>query len=241
VKSARPLSTQRNRLLASLPQSDRALLDPHLKEGSLTARALVQESQDDIHQVLFPHSGMISIMAVTDDGEAIETAVVGFEGALGALAGLGMRRALGRAVVQISGSGARISVSQLQKAARESDRIRDMILRSNEALMIQAHQAAVCGALHGVEARLARWLLQAQDRTGDSAIELIQEFLAQVLGVRRTTINLAIRTLQEAGLIHYRRGEIEIRDRSGLMNQSCSCYRIVRRQLDQIVPANNKS
>jgi CRP-like cAMP-binding protein len=181
---------------------------------------------------------MISILAVTDDGEAIETAVVGSEGALGALAGLGVRRAFGRALVQIPGNAARISVSQLQKAARESDRIRDMILRSNEALMIQAQQTAVCGALHRVEARLARWLLQAQDCTGSSTIELIQEFLAQVLGVRRTTINLAVRTLQEAGLIRYRRGEVEIRDRSGLMNQSCSCYRIVRRQLDRIIPSS---
>jgi CRP-like cAMP-binding protein len=221
--------------LASLPPADLALLDPHLKHGALIARTLLHESQDDVHQVVFPHSGMISILAVTDDGEAIETAVIGSEGALGALAGLGVRRAFGRAMVQIPGSAARISVSQLQKAARESDRIRDMILRSSEALMIQAHQAAVCGALHGVEARLARWLLQAQDRTGSSSIELIQEFLAQVLGVRRTTVNLAVRTLQDAGLIRYRRGEVEIRDRSGLMNQSCSCYRIVRRQLDRIV------
>jgi CRP-like cAMP-binding protein len=224
--------------LASLPQSDLALLEPHLKEGILAVRALLHESQDDIHQVVFPHSGMISILAVTDDGEGIETAVVGSEGALGALAGLGVRRAFGRALVQIPGSAARISVSQLQKAARESERIRDMILRSNEALMIQTQQTAVCSALHGVEERLARWLLQACDRTGGSAIELIQEFLAQVLGVRRTTVNLAVRTLQEAGLIRYRRGEVEILDRSGLMNQSCSCYRIVRRQLDRIVPSS---
>jgi CRP-like cAMP-binding protein len=236
VNPARPVSTQRNRLLASLPQPDLALLDPHLKDGALAVRAVLHETQDDIHQVVFPHSGMISILAITDDGETIETAVVGSEGALGALAGLGIRRAFGRALVQIPGSAARISASQLQRAARESDRVRDMILRGHEALMIQAQQTAVCGALHGVEARLARWLLQAQDRTGSSTIELIQEFLAQVLGVRRTTVNLAVRTLQDAGLIRYRRGEIEIRDRSGLMNQSCSCYRIVRRQLDRIVP-----
>jgi CRP-like cAMP-binding protein len=196
VNPARPVATQRNRLLASLPQSDRALLDPHLKETTFAARTVLHDAQDDIQQVLFPHSGMISILAVTDDGEAIETAVIGSEGALGALAGLGVRSALGRAVVQIP---------------------------------------AVCGALHSVEARLARWLLQAHDRTGDSAIELIQEFLAQVLGVRRTTVNLAVRTLQEAGLIQYRRGKVEIRDRSGLLNQSCACYRIVRRQLERVM------
>jgi CRP-like cAMP-binding protein len=233
VTSVRPVAIHSNRLLASLAQRDRALLDPHLKEVTLRVRDVLYESQDDIQQAYFPHHAMISILTVTDDGESIETAAIGPEGAVGALAGLGMRRVFGRAVVQIAGSASRISATQLQLAARESDRIRDMILRSNEALTIQAQQTAACGALHDVEARLARWLLQAQDRSGSGAFQLIQEFLAQVLGVRRTTINLAVRALQGAGLIRYRRGQIEILDRSGLMNQSCSCYRIVRRQLDQ--------
>jgi CRP-like cAMP-binding protein len=217
VSPVRPVATHHNRL----------------KEVTLHARDVLYETQDDIQQVHFPHRGMISILVVTDDGEAIETAAIGPEGAVGAIAGLGMRRAFGRAVVQIAGSAARISVAQLQLAARNSDRIRDMILRSNEAMTMQAQQTAACGALHGVEARLARWLLQAQDRSGSGAIQLIQEFLAQVLGVQRTTINLAVRTLQDAGLIRYRRGQIEILDRDGLMNQSCSCYGIIQRQLDQ--------
>ena len=153
------------------------MLAPHLKDVTLRAREVLYEMQDEILQVHFPHSGMISIFAVIDDGEAIETASIGSEGALGAFAALGIKRAIGRAVVQIAGEASRISVSHLQKAARDSERIRDMILRSSEALAVQTQQSAACGALHGVECRLARWLLQAHDRSGDP-IHLIQEMLA---------------------------------------------------------------
>ncbi len=227
---------RRNRLLAALPAADFALVAPHLKELPLVARDLLHETQDEIEYVYFPNSGMVSLFAVTDDGEAIETAAIGAEGAIGAEAGLGMRCAYSRALVQVPGTAVRIAAPHLQRAAAESERIRDMIVRSIETLLMQAQQMAVCGALHGVEARLARWLLQTQDRTGSDTIPLIQEFLAQVLGVRRTTINLAIRTLHEGSLVRYRRGRIEIVDRNGLKAESCSCYQVVRRQMERIVP-----
>jgi CRP-like cAMP-binding protein len=234
VNVVRPDLIRRNRLLAALPAADLALLTPHLKEVPLAARELLHETQDEIEHVYFPHSGMVSLFAVTDDGEAIETASIGAEGAVGASASLGIRRAYCRALVQVPGIASRIPVSHLQRAAAEGERIRDMLMRTHEILLMQAQQTAVCSALHGVEARLARWLLQTQDRTGSSAIPLIQEFLAQVLGVRRTTINLVIRTLHEAGLVRYRRGQIEIADRNGLRTESCNCYHVIRRQMEQI-------
>jgi CRP-like cAMP-binding protein len=147
-----------------------------------------------------------------------------------------MRRASCRAIVQVPGTASRIAASQLQKAVSESRGIREIIMRHQEALLVQAQQTAACSGLHGVEARLARWLLQTQDRTGNSTIPLIQEFLAQVLGVRRTTINLVVRTLHQAGLIRYRRGQIEILDRNGLKQESCACYQVIRRQVDQVLP-----
>jgi len=222
--------------LAALAPADLALLTPHFREVELTARELLHETQDEIEHVHFLHSGMVSLLTLTDDGEAIETAAVGAEGAVGAVAGLGMRRAFSRAVVQVPGIASRITASQFQKAVTDSNGLRDLIVRHQEALLMQAQQTAACSALHGVEARLARWLLQTQDRTGNSAIPLIQEFLAQVLGVRRTTINLVVRTLHQAGLIRYRRGQIEILDRAGLKNESCACYQLIRRQVDQILP-----
>jgi CRP-like cAMP-binding protein len=224
-----------NRLLNALPERDRALLLPHLKDVPLRAREVVFEAQDEIRQVLFPSRGMISVFAVADDGDAIETASVGSEGAVGAIAALGIRSASGRAMVQISGEAKRIAVAQLQKAAGMSERIRDMILRSHEAITVQAQQSAACAALHDVEARLARWLLQAHDRSEGDNILLIQDYLAQALGVRRTTINLVIGSLQDAGLLRYRRGQIDLIDRNGLMARSCACYGIVRRQVDGVL------
>ena len=236
MNTVRPAPHRRNRLLAALPPADFSLLSPHLKEVTLAPRELLHETQDEIAQVYFPHSGMVSLLTLTDDGEAIETAAIGAEGAIGATAGLGIRRAFSRAVVQVPGSASRIATAQFQKAVNDSDRMRDLIVHYNEALLMQAQQTAACSALHGVEARLARWLLQTQDRTGSDTIPLIQEFLAQVLGVRRTTINLVVRTLHEASLIRYRRGQIEILDRNGLKNEACSCYQVIRRQFDQILP-----
>jgi CRP-like cAMP-binding protein len=226
----------RNRLLAALSPADFSLLDPHLREVPLNPRELLHEAQDEIEQVYFPHSGMVSLMTTTDDGETIETAAIGREGAVGAAAGLGLRRAFSRALVQVPGSASRIAVPQLQRLLDQSPRLRDLIVRHNEALLVQAQQTAACSALHGVEARLARWLLQTRDRTNSDRIPLIQEFLAQVLGVRRTTINLVVRTLHEAALIRYRRGQIEILDRNGLQREACTCYHVIRRQLDQILP-----
>jgi CRP-like cAMP-binding protein len=226
-------------LLSVLPQADLALLAPHLKEVALAPREVLHEAQDEIAYVYFPHSGMVSLLAVTDDGEAIETAAIGPEGVLGASVGLGIKRAFGRAVVQVPGEASRIAAAQFQRTVNESSRLREAISRYSEALLMQAQQTAACSALHGVEARLARWLLQTRDRTGSDAIPLIQEFLAQVLGVRRTTINLVVRTLQEAGLIRYRRGQIEILDRQGLKGESCACYQIIRRQIEQILPGGS--
>jgi CRP-like cAMP-binding protein len=227
---------RRNLVLAELPTADLAILAPHLKDVPLNARDVLHEAQDDIEYVYFPHSGMVSLLAITDDGETIETAAVGQESAVGAFAGLGIRRAFVRAVVQVPGSAARIAASTLQKAAQDNPRIRDMIARTQEGLLVQAQQSAVCGALHGVEARLARWLLQTQDRARSNTIPLIQEFLAQVLGVRRTTVNLVVRILNRAGLVRYRRGQIEIINREGLEAACCPCYRIIQRQLEQLTP-----
>ena len=219
-------------MLAALPPADLALLAPHLKEVALGPRELLQEIQDEIAQVYFPHTGMVSLLAVTDEGGAIETAAVGHEGAVGAIAGLGIKRASCRAVVQMPGSASRIAAASFQKVAAESPRIRDLIVRHNETLLAQTQQTAACNALHDVEARLARWLLQAQDHTGSDTIALIQEFLAQVLGVRRTTINLVLGTLHRAGLIRHRRGQIQIVDRNGMKTRSCGCYLATRRQID---------
>src|SRR5262249_57237435 len=169
-------------------------------------------------------------------GDAIEIATIGYEGAVGSFAGLGSRRAHTRAVVQVRGSASRIAASRFRKVAEDSEAVCRLILRYGEMLLIQVQQTAACNALHPVEARLSRWLLQARDRLESNTINLTHEFLSQMLGVRRTTVTVVAHTLQEAGLIRYHRGLIEIIDQPGLEARACECYAAIRPQIGQITP-----
>jgi CRP-like cAMP-binding protein len=232
-----PLSVSRNRLLAALRPSERALLEPFLKEVPLSQGQILQEQGDDIEQIYFPHPGMISLVAVMNNGgKIIETATVGREGAVGAMAGFGPRHAFRRAIVQVAGTAVKIPTAQFREAVKGSEALRSILVRYNEVLLAQVQQAAACNAFHEAEPRLARWLLQTRDRIDTDTIPLTQEFLAQMLGVRRTTVTIIAHALQERGLLRYRRGQIEITDRQGLERVSCECYETVRKQIDEYFP-----
>jgi len=233
--------SRRNRLLASLPNEDLTLLRPHLKEVLLEQGAILQEQGEPIEDVYFPSEGIISVLSIMRQGDAIETATVGREGALGSLAGLGPRRSHTRAVVQVSGAAWRIPAALFRRQAERSQAIRDIIVRHGEMLLIQVQHTAACNALHGVEERLSRWLLQARDRVDGNVIRLTHEFLSQMLGVRRPTVTVVARILQEAGLIRYHRGHIEIVDRPGLEARACECYRAIRHDVDAVAPVATKS
>ncbi|HMI97517.1 MAG TPA: Crp/Fnr family transcriptional regulator [Micropepsaceae bacterium] len=224
-----------NQLLTSLLASDYSLLRPHLKEVRLEQGSVLQDHGERIQYVYFPVSGMISLLSVMRDGKGVETVVVGREGALGAHCAFGIWHAYSRAVVQISGRAVRIAGAQFQKAVRESERMGDLFLRYRELRLAQTQQAAACNALHGAESRLSRWLLQTSDVIGADMVPLTQEFLSQMLGVRRTTVTAIARTLQETGMIHYTRGRIEISDREKLEKSACECYEVLRRQPAQIL------
>jgi CRP-like cAMP-binding protein len=234
---ARPAgSARRNRLLAVLSPADRSLLEPHFETVAFRLGVILQEAGQAIEQVYFPHTGMISLLAVMSDGGAIETATVGDEGVVGAMAGFGTRLGFTRAVVQASAIMSRISSRQFRKAIRASASLQRLMVSYNEVLLAQVQQTAACNALHTMESRLARWLLQTQDRVGADALPLTQEFLSQMLGVRRTTVTLVARQLETAGVIRHRRGRIEVVDRKGLEEVACECYAIVRSQLAAALP-----
>ena len=225
---------RRNLLLAALPAADLALLAPQLKDVVLEQGAVLQEQGEPIDQVYFPHDGIISLLAVMRQGDAIETATIGYEGAVGSFAGLGQRRSHTRAVVQVAGAATRIAAPHFRKAVQDSDAVCRIVVRYGEMLLIQVQQTAACNALHAVEARLSRWLLQARDRLDSNTIKLTHEFLSQMLGVRRTTVTVVANVLQQAGLIRYHRGQIEIVDRQGLEARACECYEAIRQQIDQV-------
>jgi len=221
-------SSGRNRLLTALAPADFSLLASKLKNISLSQGELLQEAGEPIKHVYFPQSGMISLLTVMQNGSAVETATVGREGAMGAMSGLGSRIAPYRAVVRIEGAASRIAAAPFEAAVNGSASIKELIVRYSDFLMMMIQQSAGCSALHSLEKRLCRWLLQAQDRNDGIRLPVTQELLSQLLGVRRTTLTITARNLQTAGLIRYRRGLIEIVDRGGLEAKACECYDLIR-------------
>jgi CRP-like cAMP-binding protein len=217
-----------NRFLATLPPHDFSLLAPHLRTIPLERGVMLHDVGEEIEHVYFPHSGMVSMVAVMQSGATVETATIGRAGVIGACAGLGARSTIARAIVQLPGTAAWISTSQFHAAAAQSQALRDLIVRYNDVLLAQVQQSVACNALHGLEARLCRWLLQTHDCVDGNVIPLTQELLGQTLGVRRTTVTIAARRLQSAGLIRYRRGHIQILDRAALEDSACECYAVIR-------------
>ena len=213
-----------NKLLASLPRSQFNLLVPHLSTTTLAQGTVVFETGDEVDQVYFPHNGMFSLLAVMRDGKAIETATVGREGVVGAMAGLGLYKSLVRAVVQLPLTATKIASPHFRKVIASSEALRDLGIHYNEVLLTQARVTAACNALHPVEARFCRWLLQSADRAGSDTVTLTQELLAEMLGVRRTSVTEVAGKMQNEGVITYSRGVIKILDRDGLEQLSCECY-----------------
>jgi CRP-like cAMP-binding protein len=224
-----------NRLLASLPRAEYERLAPALKPVVLKHGFVITEPNDEVEQVYFPYTGMISLLAVMTDGAGIETATVGNEGAVGILAGLGPYSVEGRAVVQLPGTGAQIKATAFRKIVADSPQLRDLILRYTQVLIAQVETTAACNALHPVEARLCRWILQARDRAEGDKIALTQELLSQMLGVRRTTVSVVASKLQDAGMIRYRRGFIEVLDMDQLKQNSCECYDNIRKKAARLM------
>lgn len=233
-----PLPILMNRFLSALPADDKAFLAPHLSQVELEKGRLLYDPGDLIDQVYFPADCVISLMTLMQNGAAIESATIGREGALGLMAAVGPRQSLSRAIVQTPGGAFRIAAQGLHEAWNRSPSLRDMVDRHNEALFGHAIQSAACNALHPVEARFCRWLLSYQDRIDNNTVSLTQEFLADMLGVQRTTVTAVARTLQDKALIRYRRGVVDILDREGLKVLACECYGTVRRGYERLLPAS---
>jgi CRP-like cAMP-binding protein len=232
----RPNPALQNRLLASLPAEDQALLAPHLATVELERGRLLYDPGDRIDIVYFPHDGVISLMTLMENGAAIESATIGREGALGLGAAVIPRVSMSRAIVQTPVRASRISANQLHDAWEKSSRLRELVERHTEALFGHAVQSVGCNALHSVEARFCRWLLTCHDRICTDSIALTQEFLADMLGVQRTTVTAVARSLQEKGVIRYRRGVVDIIDRAGLEALTCECYGVIQRNYQRLLP-----
>jgi CRP-like cAMP-binding protein len=234
--SAKVSQPSQNRLLAVLDAEDLQLVASKLVPVVLEKGALLYDPGDMVDAIYFPDDCVISLMTLMESGAAIESAAIGREGALGLMAAVSPRQSLTRAIVQVPGRARRITAAHLHRAWEQSAQIRDLVDRHNEALFAHAIHSVACNALHSVEARFCRWLLSCDDRIDTSTVSLTQEFLADMLGVQRTTVTVVARALQAAGLIRYRRGVVDILDRAGLEAIACECYRAVRRNYQRLLP-----
>ena len=226
-----------NSLLAALEPEDFRRLGTYLTPVELRHGEVLVESGEEFRHVHFPHDCVVSLVVTMREGDTLEAGIVGREGMLGFAAALGDRRSLTRNVVQVPGRASRLELAQLEAALAVAPRLRRLCLCFVQALFGQIVQTVACNALHPAEARLCRWLLMFQDRQGDGALRLTQDYLAEMLGVQRTTVSLIAGKAQQAGLIRYRRGVIEILDRAGLERASCECYAAVRAQYGRLLPS----
>jgi len=233
------LERNRNRLLASLKAEHLSLFRRHLREVPMTQGEMLETRGERVDAIHFPQSGMISLIVDTPEDRSVEVGTVGSEGAVGIAAGLGSGISSVGALVQVSGTAFRIPASRFRSAAGQSQHIRDLIVRYVELQIAQIQQTAACNALHDVSARLARWLLQTSDTIEGDTIPFTQEFLSKMLGVQRGTISVVATGFEADGLIQTHRGQIQLLDRNGLAKQACSCYGIVKKHINRLVPLKN--
>jgi CRP-like cAMP-binding protein len=224
-----------NRLLASLPTADFAILAPWLETTELVQEDALVAAGDHLARVYFPHSGVISLVVSLAGGEMVEVAMVGRDSIFGASAALDGNISLTDAVVQLSGIASTLAIGRLRDAAEKSVVFRTTLIRHEQALFAQAQQSAACNASHAVEARLARWLLRMHDLAEVATLPLTQDFLAQMIGVNRNSVSAIAHVLQARGIIRYARGNIEITDLGALKEASCECYQAVNAQYNRLL------
>lgn len=222
------MPASQNALLASLPAGAAAAIMPHLSTAHLTSKLVLFEKGASIARAYFPTSAVISLVVGLSSGEMIEAAMVGRDGVVGAAAALDGRVSLTRAIVQIEGSALTCDANMLAAVAFQNQGFLSTLIRYEQTLYAQAQQSTACMAAHDIQSRLCRWLLRARDLAGSDKLPFTQEFLAEMLGVTRSSVTLVALHLQQAGLIRYTRGRIEILDAAALEDCSCECYAAIR-------------
>ncbi len=219
-----------NQLLAALPLEEYQRLAPHLENIYLMSGEVLCEPGETMTEVYFPTLAMISLVSIMENGSTTEVGLVGKEGMLGLPVFLGGNSTTSRAIVQIEGSAIKLNANVLKSEFNRGGELQKLLLLYTQALFTQASQNAACNRQHHIEARLARWLLTAQDCVMADELHLTQEFISQMLGTRRSGVTVAAGILQQAGMIRYTRGKISILDRHALQATACECYRAIKNE-----------
>ena len=218
----------RNRLLLALPSSNLKRLVRELEQIPCEHHQVLLDADSSLDHVFFPDSGVVSVVAVYEDGRIIEMATIGREGFTGFQAIFGAKSSSVRFLVQIPGSAAKMSRTAFTRAVQSMPSFRNLMHAYVHAFLEQVLVSGACNGAHSLKERLARWLLMMRDRTDEDVLQITQSLLAEMLGVQRPTITNAVRELERADLIAPGRRQVTILDREGLMGASCECYQLVR-------------
>jgi len=224
-----------NQLLSLLPQGDRKRILARCDRISLDIKTVLYEANGAMPHVYFPLSGMVSLVLNTQEGQTIEVGTIGNEGMLGTPLVLGADKSPVEALIQVSGDLLRMTAKDFRLELKRSSTLRDVAQRFAKVLMNHISQSVVCNRIHPVEKRICRWLLMTHDRVGLDDIGLTQQFVSQMLGVRRPSVTVVAGTLRQAGLIKYSRGKMAILNRKGLEAGACECYQIVKRESERLL------
>jgi|SRR5690349_13423206 CRP-like cAMP-binding protein len=228
-----PSQNETNKLLSATPKKELERLEGTVID--LPTRTMIYEPDQSIDYVYFPRKGVISAVKEFQNGDVIEVATIGKEGMVGIGVALGVPIPGNRVLAQVAGRAIRFEVEAFRRALPQRPQLYHILLRYSHALLQQIAQCAACNRAHTVDERCARWLLMSHDRAGESSFILTQDFLAQMLGVHRTTVSTAAGILQKAGMITYVRGRMTILDREALESAACECYQLILEQYEYAV------
>jgi CRP-like cAMP-binding protein len=217
-----------NQLLAALPTPEYSRLLPKLEQFTLTYGENIYQQNEIIDYVYFPNSGIISLLVAIESGSMLEVGIIGKEGIVGLSVFLGVKTSSNQAIVQGDGEALRMKTADFLTECENSATLTQLLKRFTQSLLVQVSQSAVCYRFHQVEARLARWLLMTGDRMESDKFQITQDFLSNMLGVRREAVNKSATILQQQQLISYSRGNLEIINRKGLESAACVCYGIIK-------------
>jgi CRP-like cAMP-binding protein len=224
-----------NQLLQALSAGDFEALHPRLKRTKMVRDTVLADAGAALTQVYFPHDGAVSIVVRLSDGQAVAAAMIGRDSVVGALGAIDDGIALTEAIVLFPGTASFLDVDDFRTAIERSATLRSLLARHWQALLAQVQQSAACNTSHPVEARLSRWLLRAHDLHAGAALPLTQELLARMIGVQRNAVSIVAHALQEAGVIRYSRGHIDITDMDALRRTSCECHEAVKTKHEQLI------
>jgi CRP-like cAMP-binding protein len=224
------LDPRMNTVLGSMPAAELARLAPLLSTVSLKRGAVLEEEHADITHVYFPTAGVASIVAIGEEGEIVDTIMIGREGMTGLAVFLGTGQMPVRTIVQVPLRGFRLASADLRNELEQGGRLVNLLQRYTQVVMVSMAQLILCNRMHRLDQRAARWLLQVDERVDEGPFDVTQEFLAEMIGTQRPPLSLAVSQFKDDGLINYSRGRIEITDRKGLLQRSCACITIMHEE-----------